>query len=66
MSKHDRMQPPPWPTFEYDLIEVNASVGKEEILAALNAAGEQGWEVIGVASAAGFDRFFMMRMKEDS
>jgi hypothetical protein len=55
-------EPPARPsTLEYNMVEVYLSASTTDLMAALNAAGKQGWRLVTADVHGGFRRYLMMR-----
>lgn len=55
--------PPPVAGFEYDYIELNATISKDDIIKALNDMGDQGWRFMEITEQGGLYRIWFVRDK---
>ena len=52
--------------YEYDFMELGVYTPKEEVLAALNAVGSLGWQMVSVFGSGGIYRIWLMRQPTPS
>jgi len=63
LKTHKPRETIPVPGYEYDYIELSATISKDEIIQSLNDMGDKGWQFMEITEGGGLYRIWFSREK---